>query len=369
LVKGHREEGQAMKRDQIRNGLLVGMLGLLVFGAALAVVAQEDITLTTYYPSPRGVYEELRVTRNAFLATDPTAPVPVVSIGTDTPPPGSTATLYVLGSAEADAFRAFETSGVYAFIEAGPDDGWAQIGGWNAAVAALAPTYLDAAPLAIQTRPGSTNVGIGTATTHPSNKLEVEGRVAIGAGYAGGGNPAPTNGLIVQGDVGIGTATPGARLEVNGESRFRGDVRLLAGSAFQCNQSFDIAENMVWLDTTHRAPDVGDVVVVDPHHDEGVSLTSRAYDPAVAGIISDAPGLLLGAALEGKTVALIGRVPTKVTAENGPVRRGDLLVTASKPGFAMRGDPKEIQSGMVIGKALGELEEGEGTIVVLVNLQ
>jgi hypothetical protein len=46
-------------------GLAWGLLGV-VLGAGL--VCAEEITLATYYPSPRGVYRELRVTNNAYLA-------------------------------------------------------------------------------------------------------------------------------------------------------------------------------------------------------------------------------------------------------------------------------------------------------------
>jgi len=120
---------------------------------------------------------------------------------------------------------------------------------------------------------------------------------------------------------------------------------------------------------TLRPLEPGDVVIVDPEHDEHVALTTRAYDPMVAGIIATKPGMLLDADTTGGSVVLVGRVPTKVTTENGPIHRGDVLVTASKPGYAMRGDPQKIQIGMVIGKAMGELDDGDGTIVVLVNLQ
>lgn len=57
------------------------------------------------------------------------------------------------------------------------------------------------------------NVGVGVAA--PVNKLDIEGSVAIGAGYSGT-YTAPANGLIVQGCVGIGTTSPISTLQVNG---------------------------------------------------------------------------------------------------------------------------------------------------------
>jgi hypothetical protein len=67
-------------------------------------------------------------------------------------------------------------------------------------------------------------------------------------------------------------------------------------------------------------------------------------------------------------VAIVGIVPCKVSAENGPIQRGDLLVTASTLGYAMRAGSSPPQ-GTVLGKALGELREGIGVIDILVTLQ
>jgi len=36
------------------------MVGILLLGSAVYAIAQENITMTTYYPSPRGVYDQLR---------------------------------------------------------------------------------------------------------------------------------------------------------------------------------------------------------------------------------------------------------------------------------------------------------------------
>lgn len=63
-------------------------------------------------------------------------------------------------------------------------------------------------------------------------------------------------------------------------------------------------------------------------------------------------------------LALSGRVPCKVTAENGPIRAGDLLTVSSKPGRATRAT----EAGPVVGTALEPWDAGEGTILVLANL-
>ena len=84
------------------------------------------------------------------------------------------------------------------------------------------------------------------------------------------------------------------------------------------------------------------------------------------------PGLTMGqdGVLDGDTkVALTGRVYVRCSTENGPIRPGDLLTTASLAGAAMRATDVERSFGAVLGKAMGELSEGEGLVLVLVNLQ
>ena len=68
-------------------------------------------------------------------------------------------------------------------------------------------------------------------------------------------------------------------------------------------------------------------------------------------------------------MAVVGIVPTKVSTENGPIERGDLLVASSTPGYAMKGTDRSRMLGAVIGKALEPLDEGKGVIEVLVTVR
>jgi len=125
----------------------------------------------------------------------------------------------------------------------------------------------------------------------------------------------------------------------------------------------DIAEH---IDATGDV-EPGDVVVIDPHHDERVVKSTQPYDTAVAGIISTEPAMVIGKSDTETPLALAGRVLCKVSAENGPIHRGDLLTTSSTPGHAMKA--AEPTLGTILGKAMGELESGTGVITVLVTLQ
>jgi hypothetical protein len=68
-------------------------------------------------------------------------------------------------------------------------------------------------------------------------------------------------------------------------------------------------------------------------------------------------------------MAVVGIVPCRVSAENGPIEMGDLLVASSSPGHAMKGTDRNKMLGAVVGKALEHLQEGKGVIEVLVTLQ
>ncbi len=59
----------------------------------------------------------------------------------------------------------------------------------------------------------------------------------------------------------------------------------------------------------------------------------------------------------------------KVDASFGPIKSGDLLVASSNPGYAMKASDKSQTSGAVIGKALGNLASGTGTLPVMVTLK
>ena len=127
---------------------------------------------------------------------------------------------------------------------------------------------------------------------------------------------------------------------------------------------YDIAEGMPCMDTV----EAGDVVRVD--ESSGKLRTSRqAYDPFIAGVISAEPKVYLCPGEGKQPLALSGVVLCKASAENGAIAPGDVLVSASVAGHAMRASVDCIEPGMVVGKALAPLVTGEGKIKILVNKQ
>ena len=119
----------------------------------------------------------------------------------------------------------------------------------------------------------------------------------------------------------------------------------------------------------------GDLLIIDTTGKRQMKLSGEPYSTLVAGIYSTKPGVLATphgmeeAGVSEVPLAIIGIVPCKVSAENGPIQPGDLLVSASTPGHAMKGTDRSKMLGAVVGKALEPLRQGKGTIQVLVTLQ
>jgi hypothetical protein len=119
----------------------------------------------------------------------------------------------------------------------------------------------------------------------------------------------------------------------------------------------------------------GDVLVIDNNSKRRLARTATPYSTLVAGIYSTKPGVLASPYKMDQVpksdvpLAVVGVVPCKVTAENGPIQAGDLLVTSSKKGYAMKGIDRNRMVGAVVGKALQPLAKGNGVIQVLVTLQ
>jgi hypothetical protein len=137
----------------------------------------------------------------------------------------------------------------------------------------------------------------------------------------------------------------------------------------------DFAES-VEVEGTAAAYAPGDLMTVDPARDRQFKQTSEPYSTMVAGIYATKPGILATPhtmddprLVSEIPLAMVGIVPCKVTAENGPIQRGDLLVSSSTAGHAMKGTDRNRMLGAVVGKALGSLDHGIGVIEVLVTLQ
>lgn len=174
----------------------------------------------------------------------------------------------------------------------------------------------------------------------------------------------PSTYVSFEGNTGLGTTSPGAKLEVNG------NMKLTAGSGASITFPDGTAQATAWngvLSGGDYAESVnvsgdrdkyepGDVLVIDPATEGNFLKSSAPYSTAVTGIYSTKPGVVGRRQRTARThmkeevpMAMTGIVPTKVSAENGPIKPGDLLVTSSKAGYAMKGTDRTQMLGAVIG--------------------
>ncbi len=134
------------------------------------------------------------------------------------------------------------------------------------------------------------------------------------------------------------------------------------GMSFNIN-NFDLAEEYDVVDTSIEA---GDVVKFKNDASDNLAIEraggdGNTYDNNVIGVISTDPGLYLkdwkASKTDGRPVALAGRVPVKVTNENGAIKRGDYLTASSKAGYAM----KATSGGIIIGRAMEDFPAASST--------
>ena len=207
------------------------------------------------------------------------------------------------------------------------------------------------------------------------------------------------------GNVGIGTTVPGSKLDVEGDIRFEIDTANDTTIGVCKNAADGTAENVFrecsgtpgdlaeWYET-ELGVEAGDIVfatenVIEYEYEKFDPFTGEALDrnakakasvlgkattgSTVIGIISTSPWQSFGKGVKAvgqnpQPVALVGRVPVKISLENGPIKAGDrLTVSKTLPGYAM----KMTESGQSIGIALEQFpitNDQTGKILTFVNL-
>ncbi len=195
--------------------------------------------------------------------------------------------------------------------------------------------------------------------------LAVEGAISAGAATTTAYNRF---GLGTPGQAAIATADD---VFITGDLEVDGTAYLAGGTAWTQG---DFAEEMSIYELTAES---GEVVVINDeftHPETGNLFMGRlSYQGNannILGVISTAPAGILkyGQFGEyGKPIALTGTVPVKVTTENGPIRRGDLLTTSDTiPGVAMKATSPEAGT---LGIALEDYEgEGVGYVQILLSI-
>lgn len=192
-------------------------------------------------------------------------------------------------------------------------------------------------------------VNFNTANTNPALTVETHSSGSLAVFKSG--NPGTVN---------------VARIDATGRGFFNGGTQ---SSGADVAEIFDVEGSISEYET-------GDILVISTDTDRTVERSSKPYSTLVAGVYATKPGVLLteehiDSDISGKVpMGVIGVIPTKVCLEGGKIKRGDLLVTSSKSGTAMKANPKKVKIGQVIGKALQDYNQNEtGKIQVLVNIK
>ena len=164
------------------------------------------------------------------------------------------------------------------------------------------------------------------------------------------------------------------RFVVDNDGNVSADGTISGGGA-DIAESFDVEGA-----ATRYEP--GDVLAISTTHDRTVTTSTSPRSTRVVGVYATKPGVLLSThgaeevPADEVPMGVVGVLPTKVTAENGAIQRGDLLVTSSTPGHAMKAQPRVVKGmkvyphGAIIGKALESFDgPGTGMIEVMVNVK
>jgi len=163
-----------------------------------------------------------------------------------------------------------------------------------------------------------------------------------------------------------GSGTNKIRFDNTGKGFFNGGTQ---NSGADLAEAFDVTGN-------RNDYEAGDVLIISIDKDRAVEKSNVSYSTLVAGVYATKPGVLLTEEdletdISDKVpMGVVGVIPTKVCLEGGEIKRGDLLVTSSIAGVAMKADINKVKTGQVIGKALENYSSpGVGKIKLLVNVK
>jgi filamentous hemagglutinin len=212
---------------------------------------------------------------------------------------------------------------------------------------------------------GSGNITAGNVLT--GGLISATSTITSAANIAGGN--IVTGGLLsatgnVLGNVftvNLGNTTTAI---INGGGNAVGNI---GSSSKYFNQVFAQATTALYADLAEiysADAEYAPGTVVSFGGDQEVTKSITPGDPRVAGVISEKPSYLMNSGLQAEhraAVALTGRVPTLVI---GPVRKGDMMVSAGN-GWAQACVTPAM--GTVIGKALTNFDGDSGIIEIVVG--
>lgn len=165
-------------------------------------------------------------------------------------------------------------------------------------------------------------------------------------------------GLTQVSGLGVTDSLSTAETEVSGNSVYvQGDVSVDGDFV---GAGADVAENI------ENETEMKSGTVVKLSGNMSVDKTDEARDTAVAGVVSRDPAMVMAKERDGVPIAMSGTVPVKFSDENGEIKPGDMLTTASKQGHAMKCKDIVKCQGSIIGKAM-QNQDSTGEVQMMIS--
>ncbi|MEN9881166.1 MAG: hypothetical protein RLZZ308_349, partial [Candidatus Parcubacteria bacterium] len=341
------------------------------FTSLADILAQGNLSVSGNITSAQNLYTEDGISTEgiftAGVATSPTlqanALTNKVSVGTTT----GEAT-FLLQATTDKVFAAVSQTGSSLFSIT--NTGMVGVGTTTASSTFAVQASEGASPLSVTSSSGASfltmnaNGFLGLGTSTASALLDVWGNLRVGTGTLPMLMVNTATNIIGIGND--GTAIDDEVLRVSGRIRATGfDIDTAADLAekFEAIEAMD-AGIVVAFSTTTKEWAVGSSTSTEDVYTMSTVRKARVAYEAI-GVVSTNPGIILGKNVKnGVPVAFQGRVPVKVTAENGEVKQGDYLtVSETMPGYAM----KLTGEGKAIGRALSDFVIGKDKVLMLVE--
>ncbi len=206
----------------------------------------------------------------------------------------------------------------------------------------------------------------------------------------------PLSVVSVNGNIGIGDSTPTEAELVLGPSG-AGNVYLTPASSgggsalcwdnsgasliYDCDA--DPVADYMEMYPVAAGTGLGDLVTIgsntvttkDGDNIKQLVKTTKPYQSSIIGVVSDKSkagdfnsiGHNINSVDNPQPIALAGRVPVKVTSENGAIQPGDYITSSSKEGIGM----KATRAGFIVGQALESYSNTDpnqvGTVMIFVK--
>ena len=277
---------------------------------------------------------------------------------------GGTVTFEAQATAPANAvagdFWFSTTNGIlYQYVADGTSDQWVDMSGV-------------ATPPATSSATANTVVERDTNASFTANVITVSEVVSTGnvTGNYFVGNGSHVTALI--GNINVNVAGVTVSTFVSSGLAVGNVINLNANGVGNIGNSSGYFNRIFATSTSALYADLAEVYTADQNYDPGtvmifagpveITQSTNDHDTRVAGVVSTNPAYIMNSGMAGVALALTGRVPCWV---QGPVHKGEILVTGTQPGTARRLDKDKWKPGCVIGKSMTDIDDDNLHLVTI----